>query len=83
MLAQGKQLEEDVLFRIYIKVADAYYAHNKKGIKKGVAHRGIKLNNIEFGKRRPGDIECASFPFWTLSHYWNWRGPDQNLSGSG
>ncbi len=59
MLAQGKRLNEEVLFRILKQVAEGlHYAHNKKIAGKGVAHRGIKLNNILIGKGRGGDVEA-------------------------
>lgn len=56
--ARGKRIEEEELFRLLFQVADALqYAHNKKGSGKGIAHRGVKLNNILVGKGKGGDID--------------------------
>lgn len=58
MVSRGKRLEEAELFRLLRQIADALqYAHNKKGPGKGIAHRGIKLNNILVGKGKGGDID--------------------------
>lgn len=58
MVARGKRLDEEELFRVLKQVADALqYAHNKKGPGKGIAHRGIKLNNILVGKGKNGEID--------------------------
>lgn len=58
MLARNKRLEEADLFRWLRQIADALqYAHNKKGPGKGIAHRGIKLNNILVGKGKNGDLD--------------------------
>jgi formylglycine-generating enzyme required for sulfatase activity len=55
MLAREKRLEEEELWRLLRQIADALdYAHNKKGGAKGIAHRGIKLNNILVGKGKEG-----------------------------
>lgn len=57
-----KNLSEAELFHILYQVADALqYAHTKKGM--GIAHRGIKLNNILVGaKKSQGiDIYLADF----------------------
>ena len=44
--------------RLLRQVAEAlHYAHNKKGNGKGIAHRGIKLNNILVGKKKTGAID--------------------------
>lgn len=58
MLARGKRLEEDNLLRVLRQLADALnYAHSKKIGGKGMAHRGIKLNNILVGKSKSGAID--------------------------
>ncbi len=50
LLSCSKQPNEETLFHILQQVAEALmYAHNKKGTSKGIAHRGIKLNNILVG----------------------------------
>lgn len=50
LLARGQRLEEEVLFSLLMKIADALdYAHSKK-----LAHRGMKLNNILVGKGKNG-----------------------------
>lgn len=55
MIARDKRLEEDELMRMLWQIADALdYAHSKKGGGKGIAHRGIKLNNILVGKGKNG-----------------------------
>jgi formylglycine-generating enzyme required for sulfatase activity len=55
MLAREKRLDEEELWQLLRQVADALdYAHHKKGAGKGVAHRGIKLNNILVGKGETG-----------------------------
>lgn len=64
MLARGKRLEEEVLFRLLRQIAEAItYAHAKKGPNgKGIAHRGIKLNNILVGKNKTGmDVYLSDF----------------------
>ena len=51
VLARGKPLEEAELLRLLRQLADALdYAHSKKGM----AHRGIKLNNILVRKGKSG-----------------------------
>lgn len=58
MQARGSRLDEDQLYRLLRQVADALqYAHNKKVSGKGIAHRGIKLNNILVGKSKSGNID--------------------------
>lgn len=58
MVARGKRLEEENLLRILRQLADAlHYAHSKKIGGKGIAHRGIKLNNILVGKSKSGTID--------------------------
>jgi formylglycine-generating enzyme required for sulfatase activity len=58
MLARGKRLEEENLLRALRQLADALnYAHSKKLGGKGMAHRGIKLNNILVGKSKSGAID--------------------------
>lgn len=53
MLSRGSGLEEDELYRLLFQIADALdYAHGKNG--KGIAHRGIKLNNILVGQGTQG-----------------------------
>lgn len=56
MLGRGKHLEEEELFQMLHQVADALqYAHTKKG--NGIAHRGIKLNNILVGTNKNGGVD--------------------------
>src|SRR5256885_16570698 len=51
LLERGKRLDEDEVYKILTQVSEALqYAHNKKSTGKGIAHRGIKLNNILVGK---------------------------------
>lgn len=60
MLARGRRLEEEELFRLLRQVADALdYAHTKKG---GIVHAGMKLNNILVGKGEKGiDLKLSDF----------------------
>ena len=56
--AQGKLLEEETIYCILEQIAKAlHYAHQKKGAGKGVAHRGIKLNNILVGNNGQDGLE--------------------------
>lgn len=49
--SRQKKLDESELIRILSGIADALdYAHSKKLNGQGVAHRGLKLNNILIGK---------------------------------
>lgn len=58
VLGRGKRLDEQEVYGILKQVAEALqYAHTKKASGKGIAHRGIKLNNILVGKGQNGDIE--------------------------
>lgn len=58
MLSQGKRLDEEELYRLLRQIAEALqYAHGKKISGKGIAHRGIKLNNILVGKSKSGGID--------------------------
>lgn len=58
MVSRGKRLEEEQLFRILRQIADAlHYAHSKKISGKGIAHRGIKLNNILIGNNKSNGID--------------------------
>lgn len=58
MLGRGKRLEEETLLRLLRQIADALdYAHSKKLGGKGIAHRGIKLNNILVGKNKTGSVD--------------------------
>lgn len=51
LLVHGKQWEETELIRFLRQIAEALdYAHNKKVGSKGIAHRGLKLNNILIGQ---------------------------------
>lgn len=51
IISKGKRLSESELFRLLEQIADALdYAHNKKFGEKGIAHCGIKLNNILVSK---------------------------------
>lgn len=55
MLAKDQRLEEEELYLMLYQIAHALdYAHEKKGGNKGIAHRGIKLNNILVGKGKNG-----------------------------
>ena len=54
MLSRHERLSEEELLRLLRQIADALdYAHSKGG-GKGIAHRGIKLNNILVGKGKAG-----------------------------
>lgn len=59
LLARGRALEEAELLRLLMQLADAIdYAHAKKGI----AHRGLKLNNILVSKGKAGvDLHISDF----------------------
>lgn len=58
LLAQGRRLEEEEIFRLLAQIADALdYAHSKKFNGKGIIHRGIKLNNILVGKGENGNVD--------------------------
>lgn len=58
MLARGARMDEESLYRVLRQIADALqYAHTKKLSNKGIAHRGIKLNNVLVGKSRSGNID--------------------------
>lgn len=51
----GRRLEEDEVYHLLLQIAKALdYAHAKKIGNKGMAHRGIKPNNILVGKRKGG-----------------------------
>lgn len=55
MLALGKRIDEEELFRLLRQIADALdFAHGKKNGGKAIVHRGIKLNNILVGKGKQG-----------------------------
>lgn len=55
---RGKPLNEEELYHLLYQVADGLqYAHSKKVSGKGVAHRGIKLNNILVGRGKRGEVE--------------------------
>lgn len=48
---------EEFIVPILRQIADALaYAHHKKGPGKGIAHRGIKLNNILVGANKAGTV---------------------------
>lgn len=63
LLTRGQRLEEAEVFRLLTQIADALdYAHGKKNGTKGIAHRGIKLNNILVGKGKNGiDLYLSDF----------------------
>jgi formylglycine-generating enzyme required for sulfatase activity len=55
MSAKSNRLEEEELLHLLAQIADPLdYAHEKKAGGKGLAHRGIKLNNILVGKSKNG-----------------------------
>lgn len=55
IISKGKRLGESELYRLLEQIADALdYAHNKKFGDKGIAHCGIKLNNILVSKAGSG-----------------------------
>ncbi|KAF3363148.1 Serine/threonine-protein kinase pkn1 [Chlamydiales bacterium STE3] len=50
LAAEGRKIDEDLIFKILFQVADALdYAHRKKVAQKAILHRGLKLNNILIG----------------------------------
>lgn len=56
MLERNQRLDEETAYRILKHVAEALsYAH-KKGSGKGIAHRGIKLNNILIGTNKSNGL---------------------------
>lgn len=58
MQGRDKRLDEETLLRLLRQIADAlHYAHSKKIGGKGIAHRGIKLNNILVGKNKSGTVD--------------------------
>jgi len=58
LLSRDHLLDEDTIYHILHQIADALeYAHNKKISGKGIAHRGIKLNNILIGNGAADKIE--------------------------
>lgn len=61
--ALGRRLEEEEIFKLLKQVAEALdYAHSKKGSFAGLAHRGIKLNNILVGKGKGAvDLYLSDF----------------------
>lgn len=61
--AHKKQLREEELYNILVQVAEALdYAHSKKGGGVGMAHRGLKLNNILISKGKAGpNIHLSDF----------------------
>ncbi|MDP1879625.1 MAG: bifunctional serine/threonine-protein kinase/formylglycine-generating enzyme family protein [Parachlamydiaceae bacterium] len=63
VMGLGRPLEEDELFYILKKVADALdYAHSKKIGQRLMVHRCLKLNNILVGKKGQGiDIHLSDF----------------------
>ena len=55
MKGRASPLKEEELYRLLLQVASALdYAHHMKGEKKGIIHRGLKLNNILVGKGSDG-----------------------------
>lgn len=55
VIARGKRLPEEEIYRLLMQIADALdYAHSKKVGNKGIVHRGIKLTNILTGKGEGG-----------------------------
>lgn len=58
LLSKTVPLEEQEIYNFLCQVAEALnYAHQKNFSGKGIAHRGIKLNNILIGKGKNGDTE--------------------------
>ncbi len=59
--SRGNKLSEDEVYRILSQIASALdYAHGVKG--KGIAHRGIKLNNILVSKGEGGiDLSLSDY----------------------
>ena len=53
--AKQNRLSEEEVLRLLSQIAEALdYAHNVKGKGKGIAHRGVKLNNILVSKGEAG-----------------------------
>lgn len=53
LASRDKKIEEEEIFRLLYQIADALdYAHKVK--KKGIVHRGLKLNNVLVGKGKNG-----------------------------
>lgn len=63
LIARGKKLDEDILYRILMQIAEALdYAHGKRVSGKAIVHRNLKLNNILISKGRGGiDVMISDF----------------------
>lgn len=63
LLARGKKIEEEELYRLLLQIAEALdYAHQKKINNLALIHRNLKLNNILIGKGRGGiDLYISDF----------------------
>ncbi|CDZ81302.1 Serine/threonine-protein kinase pkn1 [Candidatus Rubidus massiliensis] len=67
-LEKEKKLDEEEIFHILRQLADGLdYAHSKKFGTKGIAHRGIKLNNILMGKKNALGIRDVYLSDYGLS----------------
>lgn len=63
LIARGKRLDEETLYRILMQLAEALdFAHGKRAGGKSIVHHNIKLNNVLVSKGKSGiDVLLADF----------------------